>query len=187
MRHGHWWAIGHFALGHKAIWKIGYLVQKVFLCKNSRIPTQWLFISTLYFEIVWKVAKKLRIATQWSFYFWRSFKTWQKIADSNAMTFRLVFGDRLKIAKKSRNSTQWPFFADRLKDRKRLRERAMENFSNKNGPRLQKGWELLVYDYMKALPSSIKKINFSVILAEGNKEVATSPRCACMLHRRCLL
>ena len=45
------------------------------------------------------MAKKLRNTTQWPFYFWRSFKTWQKVADSLAMTFCFVFGNRLKLVK----------------------------------------------------------------------------------------
>ena len=76
----------------------------------------WLFGSKKYFCA--KTRAFQRDDLLFLLFIWRSSEKWQKIADCDAITF---------------------FFGDRLKVRRNLRERAMENFQNDNRSRLQKG------------------------------------------------
>ena len=166
----HWWAIWHFALGHKAIWKIGYLVRKSIFVQKLAHPDAITFLFLLIIlRSLKKWQKNCKLPRNDLFIFEDRVKHGKKLRTPTRWLFVLFFGDRLKIGKKSRNPTQWPFFGERSKVRKKLRERAMENFLNKNGPWLQKDWEPLVYDYMKALPSSIKEINFHSDTCSGKQ------------------
>ena len=47
----HWWAIGHFVLGHKAIWKIDYLVQKsIFVQKLAHSDAITFYFYSLFWD-----------------------------------------------------------------------------------------------------------------------------------------